>query len=125
MTGRARSLRVAVVGHVIIVIFFSIAFVFLFLFLFVWLFSQAEIGRQPIRRSQVGAFRMYSAHAQWYASYPVCKRRQDNSRNLPTVLFFCVQLLREVSADAHFLDGMKLCVQEVRVPFFVLEHRLK
>jgi hypothetical protein len=36
-----------------------------------------------------------------------------------------MQLLREVSADAHFLDGMKLSIQEVRVPFFVLEHALK
>ena len=42
-----------------------------------------------------------------------------------TVLFFRMQLLREVSADAHFLDGMKLSVQKVRVPFFVLQHALK
>jgi hypothetical protein len=42
-----------------------------------------------------------------------------------TVLFLTMQLLREVSANAHFFDGMKLSVQEVRVPFFVLEHALK
>jgi hypothetical protein len=44
---------------------------------------------------------------------------------LSTVLFFCMQLLREVSAGAHFLDGMKVSVQEVCVPLFVLEHALK
>jgi hypothetical protein len=40
-------------------------------------------------------------------------------------LFFPMQLLREVVGNAHFLDGMKLSVQEVRVPFFVFEHALK
>jgi hypothetical protein len=39
--------------------------------------------------------------------------------------FFSMLLLCEVSADAHLLDGMKLSVQEIRVPFFVLEHALK
>jgi hypothetical protein len=42
-------------------------------------------------------------------------------RNFPTVLFLTLQLLRELVGNAHFLDGMKLSVQEVRVPFFVLE----
>ena len=61
----------------IIVIIFAV--VFLFLFFLVGLFSQKDIGRQPIRRARVGAFWMYSAHAQWYASYAVCKR-SDNGR---------------------------------------------
>src|SRR5882762_5781141 len=42
---RARSLRVAVVGVFILVIFFAVAFVFLFLFfLLVWLLSKDELG---------------------------------------------------------------------------------
>jgi len=42
-----------------------------------------------------------------------------------TVLFLTMQLLREVCANAHFFDGMNLSVQEVCVPFFILQHALK
>jgi hypothetical protein len=65
----ARSLRVAVVGFVaIIVIFFAVVLVFLFVFFLVWLFSHEDIGRQPIRRARVAAFWIHSTHAQCYAS---------------------------------------------------------
>jgi hypothetical protein len=65
------SLRVTVVVFVaIIVIFFAVAFVFLFVFFLGWLLSKEDIGSyRPIRRVWVGAFWMYSAHVQWYASY--------------------------------------------------------
>ncbi len=58
-------------------------------------------------------------------SYRVTSFAPYFSRKFSTVLFFPMQLLREVVGNAQFLDGMKLSVQEVRVPFFVLEHRLK
>jgi hypothetical protein len=38
---------------------------------------------------------------------------------------FAMQLLREVVGNTHFLDGMKLRFQEVRVPFLVLNHVLE
>jgi len=78
---RAFSLRVAVVFVGIIVIFFAVAIVFLFVFFLFWLLAKEDIGRQPIRRAQVGAFKMYSAHVQWYASL-FCKR-SDNGRRIP------------------------------------------
>ena len=59
----ARSLRVAIVFPVIILIFFAVAFVFLFVFFLVWLLPQESIGSdRPIRSVCVGAFWMYSAH---------------------------------------------------------------
>jgi hypothetical protein len=62
------SLRVAVVFVVGIVIFFAVVFLFLFLVLF-WLLPKEDGGSyRPIRRGRVGAFWMYSAHVQWYAS---------------------------------------------------------
>jgi len=75
MVGLPCSLRVGVVGVVIIVIFFFFVVVFVFLFVLVWRFSNADLGGYRMtRRVRVGAFWMYSAHAQWYASTPVCKR---------------------------------------------------
>jgi hypothetical protein len=60
------SLRVAVVFVVGIVIFFAVVFLFLVLF---WLLPKEDGGSyRPIRRGRVGAFWMYSAHVQWYAS---------------------------------------------------------
>ncbi len=62
---RARSLRIAVIFVIGIVIFFAVAFVFLF----VWLLSKDDISRyRAIRSARVRAFWMYSAHVQWYAS---------------------------------------------------------
>ena len=60
----AHSLRVTVVGCVvIIVIFFAVTVVFLFVFLLVRLLSKEDNGSyQPMRMVCVGAFRMYSAH---------------------------------------------------------------
>src|SRR5208282_809947 len=40
-------------------------------------------------------------------------------------LFLTMQVLREVVGNAHFLDGMKLSLQIVRVPLFVLNHVLE
>jgi hypothetical protein len=48
------SLRVAVLGFFVIVIFFL---AFIFVFILIWLLSQEDIGRhQPIRRVCVGVF---------------------------------------------------------------------
>jgi hypothetical protein len=59
---RARSLRVAVVGVVIVLIFFLFAAAFVFLVFFsVRLLAKEEIGRQP--RTRWGWI-------QWYALYP-------------------------------------------------------
>jgi hypothetical protein len=59
---------------VIIVIFFAV--VFLFLFFLGWLLSKEYTGGyRAIRRLRMGAFSMYSAHVQWYASYPLANYR--------------------------------------------------
>jgi hypothetical protein len=54
----ARSLRIAIVVHVVlVVIFFAVAFVFLFVFFLIWFVSKEDIGRQRvIRRVAVGTF---------------------------------------------------------------------
>jgi len=40
-------------------------------------------------------------------------------------LLLTAQLLREVVGNSHFLDGMKLSLQEIHVPLFVLNHAQK
>jgi len=68
------SLRIAVIGFVVIVIFFFFfAVVFLFVFFLFWHLSQEEIGRQPIRRVCVGAFWMYCGHGQMVRLVPLGK----------------------------------------------------
>ena len=63
MTLTGRSLRVAIVFLVIILIFFAIVLVFLFVFFLVWLFSKVAIGSdRAIRNFWVEALREYSAH---------------------------------------------------------------
>ena len=59
-------------------IFFFVV-VFVFLFDLVGRFSKLS-GYRMIRRARVGAFRMYSAHAQWYALHAVCKRSDNGQR---------------------------------------------
>ena len=64
----ARSLRVAF----FLFVFFLFFLIVLFVFFFVWLFSNEDIGSyRAIRRVWVEEFWTYSAHAQWYASYPL------------------------------------------------------
>ena len=64
------SLRVAVLGVVIIVFFFVVVLVFLFVL--VGRFSNADLGDYPMtRRIRAGACWMDSAHAQWYSSIPL------------------------------------------------------
>jgi hypothetical protein len=48
----------------------AVAFVFLLVLFLVWLLSKDDIGRQPIRRVRVGAFWMYSVHAQMVRLVP-------------------------------------------------------
>ncbi|MGA9639961.1 MAG: hypothetical protein WBQ72_01065 [Terriglobales bacterium] len=47
-----RSLRVAVVGHILIILFFfAVTFVFLLVFFLVWFLSKEDIGSyRPIRK---------------------------------------------------------------------------
>src|ERR1039458_10125337 len=64
---RACSLRVAVVGRVVIAIFLVAAvfvFVFLFLFVFVGFFSNKETGSYQSMTVRVGGFCMHYAHVQ-------------------------------------------------------------
>jgi len=64
---RACSLRVAVVGCVVIIVIFFFAVVFLFVLVLAGLLSEDDIGT---RRGRIRAFWLYFAHAQSYARSP-------------------------------------------------------
>ncbi len=66
--GLPSSLRVAVLGRVVSIVIFFVMF-FVFILVLVRRFSKEDISSyRPIRRIGTGAVRMYSDHAQWYAS---------------------------------------------------------
>ncbi len=67
---RVRSLGVTLVIVTIIVILVAVVIFFFVLFVFlVWLLSKEDIGStRPIRGVWFQTCRMYSSHAQWYAS---------------------------------------------------------
>src|ERR1039458_9423257 len=59
------------------------------------------------------------------SSRPASIRCSDGINGLWSELFLAMQVLREVVGNAHFLDGMKLSLQIVHVPLFVLNHALE